>query len=105
MIGGDQGRGLRLVEYHHIINAFQRGKNLGAIILRHDGAIWPLAPANRRIGVEADHERVALFPCEVEVIHVSRVQDVETAVGEDELEGFLAKARAFLLHGSATQYL
>ena len=39
-------------------------------------------PADRRVGVEADHERVAFAPGGLEQLDVARVQQVEHAVGE-----------------------
>ena len=54
-------------------------------MLGHEGAIVALLPAHRGVGVQAEDQEVALLAGELQQVGVAVVEDVEAAIGEDDL--------------------
>jgi hypothetical protein len=73
----------RLIENHHSINAFQRCKNFRSLAFRQDRASGAFQLADARITVEADDQRVTETARLLEAADVPGMQQIETAVGED----------------------
>ena len=55
------------------------------LVLGHERPIRPLLTADRRVGVQPEDQEVALLTRELQQVGVAVVQDVEAAVGEDDL--------------------
>ena len=90
----DQRQRRVLVEQDHAIHGGEAGEHPGARLLARHRPRGALAePPDRGVGVEADHERVALAPGGLEQLDVAGVQQVEHAVGEHDRAPLAARAR------------
>ena len=65
-------------------DAFQRSEHRGAISLAVDGTAGAFVLADSIIAVEPDEEGVAEVACAFEIGDVAGMEDVKTAVGNDE---------------------
>ena len=65
-----------------VVDAAQRGDELGAIGGRHDRPARPLQRRDRRIVVDRDDEAIGFARGRLQVADVADVQQVEAAVGE-----------------------
>lgn len=75
---------LVFVEDNHGIDAAQRTKNEGPVFLAIDGSAG-LGPTDRGVAIEPENEGIALLAGEVEIGDVAAVEDIEAAIGKDEL--------------------
>ena len=81
----EQGERRALVEQHDKIHALQRGKHRGAVVLRIERAVGPLAQgACRGVRIQAHDQARPLGARLREIGHMAPVQDVEHAVGEHQ---------------------
>src|SRR5262249_48599862 len=65
-----------------VIDRLKAGQDNSSGLLRLNGPIRSLEGANAGITVEPDDEQVGLGSCLLQVLNVTRVQDVEAAVGK-----------------------
>ena len=80
--GDDRARS-RFVEDEDRADAFEAGKDFGALVLRDHGSARAFEGANTAIAVDADDEEIAEGTGGFEAADVSRMKKVEAAVGED----------------------
>ena len=74
------------VEDHDRVDACQRAQHFGALSLGVDRPIVPFVQRpGRPVGVDGDDQRVAELARLLQIAHVARVQQIEDAVGEDDL--------------------
>src|SRR6266850_3183845 len=98
---GDEAERRVLVEQDHAVDRREGGKQPGPSGFIHDGAIRSLAePADRGVGVDADHERVALGTGRLQQAHVTGMQQIEHAVGEHHRPALGSAPGTGLLHGA-----
>ena len=90
----DDGLGRLLAEEHDVVYGAQRPDDSRAVALAVDGTPRALVLSHRGIGIEPEHEDVAVRLRLLEVAHMARVQDVEAAVREDDGRARLAQRRA-----------
>lgn len=83
-----------LWEDDHGVDALERGEHVGAVRLRAHRPPRALETPHRVVAVEADDERVGGRPRGDEEIDVSRMQEVEYAVGERDAAGGGAPPRS-----------
>jgi hypothetical protein len=88
---GDDFVGRVLIEDYARVHDGESRKEFGAFGLGCDRAARSLVRTNRSIRVDADDERVAFLPGGGEIADVSRVQEIEHAVGEDDNVAFGAE--------------
>ena len=75
-----------LVEHHHQVDRLERRQHFGARLLVRDRPTFALEPARRGVAVEPDHQPVAAGACLGQHLDVTRVNDVEAAVGEADAQ-------------------
>ena len=80
------------VEDRHRVDAAQGGNDLRSLVLRVDRPRRSLVGAHRAVGVDRDDQRVAERACVDQIAHVSRMQKIEDAVGEDDAASLRANA-------------
>ena len=73
-----------LVEDHGGIDGRERGNHFGALVFRIDRPRRPLVRTNRSIGIDADDQRIAEGAGSVQIADVTRMEQIEDAVGEDD---------------------
>ena len=74
------------VEDHDGVDARERREHFGALGLAIDRPIRALLErARRSIGVDGDDQRIAQAPRLAQIAHVAGMQEIEHAVGEDDL--------------------
>ena len=76
---------VRLVENYDVIHGGERGNKFGARLRGQNRAAGAFESANTRIGIYRDDEEIAFAARALEIADVSRVQNIETAVGEHDL--------------------
>lgn len=69
------------------IDRFQGGEDGGAVVLGIDGAALAFQAADGGIAVDADEEKVTEIAGGLEVGDVAEVEEIEAAVGDDEIFG------------------
>ena len=77
------GRGV-LVEDNDRVHAGESRDDLRAFRLGQDRPALPLAALDGAVGVDSDDEPVPLSPGRLEIPDVADVEQVESAVGEDD---------------------
>jgi hypothetical protein len=82
--GLDERPRLVLVKEDDTIDGTKRGKDRRAIALRIDRPARAFDPKHGGIAVQTDNERVALSPRKVEVLNMTAVENIKTAIREDE---------------------
>ena len=87
-----------LVEDHRRIDARERGHNLRPLALRRDRPFGSLVRPDGSIGIDRDDQQIARAPRGLQVPHVTRVQQVEDAVGENDLAARTALAVCKIHH-------
>ena len=87
--GPDQLEGSVLVEHRDGVHGLESGEHIGTIGFRAYGALGPLQAANARVAVETHDECVTTFTRAAQDVEVSRVKQVEDAVGEDDAPALL----------------
>src|SRR5258708_22414343 len=78
-----------LVEHDDAVHDLEGREHVGAVRLRSGGAIGALEPANGRVAVEADDERVAEGARTEQHVDVPGMQEIEDAVGEHDAAGLV----------------
>src|SRR5207249_3601641 len=73
-----------VVEYDDVVDVAERRQELGALCGRHQRTPRALQARHRGVRVDADEEHVAEPPGGAKVAEVADVQEVETAVREDD---------------------
>ncbi len=81
----DEPGGALVAEDHHGVDRAQRGHDLGSVVLRIDRPGRSLELAHRGVRVQRHDQGVAERARLVEVADVAGVQQVEAAIGEDQL--------------------
>jgi hypothetical protein len=81
----DDGTRSGFVEDEDSVDAFEAGEDLGALVLRDDGAAGSFEGANAAIAVDANNEEIAKGAGGFEAADVARVKEIEAAIGEDNL--------------------
>ncbi len=81
-----------LIENGNVVDTIQGGKNFGALTLGDDGARGAFERPHRTVAVQAYHQDIAQFPRFLEASHMTDVQQIIAAVGEDDLFAFLLVA-------------
>ena len=89
----DQGAHVGLGKHDHGVHVGEGGQNFGALGGGHQRTPGALQAAHRLIRIETDHEFSAELLGGAEIADVADVQQVETAVGQDDA---LAGAAPFL---------
>jgi len=87
---------VRLVENYDAIDGGERGNKFSARLRGQNRAAGTFESANTRIGIYRDDKDAAFAARAFEIAHVSRVQNVETAVREHDLfsaRSMLSEAR------------
>jgi hypothetical protein len=69
------------VKDDHVVDRLERRDKLGALGVRDE---WPAGLADRGVGVDADHEYVALQARQPQVPQMANVQQVENTVGQHD---------------------
>jgi hypothetical protein len=82
---GDDGAGSRFVEDENRVDAFEAGEDFGALVLRDYGAAGSFEGADAAVAVDANDEDIAEGAGGFEAADVSRVKEIEAAIGEDNL--------------------
>lgn len=73
-----------LIKQNNKINAGQPCQHQSPAVFIINGPIRGFTkPTDRSIGIESQYQNIAQIACLAEVIHVARVQDVETPVGKN----------------------
>ena len=83
-----QPRHVQLLKDGDEIHARERGDDLGPFRLRRHRVIRAFQRANGIVRVDGDNEHVTERLRAFEIAHVSHVQQVEAAVGEDDAPAF-----------------
>jgi len=91
---GDQFARRGFVKNHHEVHGCQGRQDLGTFPFAYDGPSWSFQCANAGVTINADHQEVAQRTAAVEGANVPRMQQIETAVGEDNA----ARAARFAAH-------
>ena len=86
-----------LREHDHVVDRGEAGEHLGALAGVQDGAAGSLQAAHGRVVVEPDDQHVAERARRGEIAHVSRMEQIEAAVGEDHAG---ARRTAVVEHGA-----
>ena len=82
------------VENHYEVHRPERRQDLGAFPFAYDGPSWSFQCANAGVAINADHQEVAERAAAFEGANMPRMQQIETAVGEDSA----ARAASFAAH-------
>jgi hypothetical protein len=85
--GFDEFDGSFIAEADDIIDGLEAGENGHAIGQAIDGAGRALEAFDAFVGIDCHDEQVALLAGEIHVLDVAGVENVEDAVGKDDLEG------------------
>src|SRR5213079_29529 len=72
-----------LLEHDYGVHHLQGREDVTSLRRRSDRALGSLEPAHGVIAVHADHERFSVLARAQQHVHVSRMQEIEHAVGED----------------------
>src|SRR6185437_9380672 len=91
---GDHFLGRGLIEEHDVIHAFERGQDLGALLLGDDRTAGAFAAADAGVGVDGDEEDVAEEAGSLQRLQVAGVEEIVAAVGQDQVEAGAAEAVA-----------
>jgi len=83
--GGNHPFGVGIVENGDVVHRPQTGQHAGADFLAEDRPRLALQPPDGGIRVDGHHQEVAQLPGLFQVGEMTRVQQVETAIGEDDL--------------------
>src|SRR6266487_448423 len=104
---GHQRTGCWLGKYCDVVDAGERGQNFGSFGLRNERPAGAFEGMRTGVIIEAEDQEIAERPSLLEVAHVAKVEQVETAIGEDatlarllpalHLGGELLAATYFLL--------
>lgn len=73
-----------LVNNERRVHRVEREQQLGTLVLRVDRPVISLVCANRSIGVDGHHQRIAERSCFSEKPDVAGVEKIEHAAGEDD---------------------
>ena len=96
----DQVQGRVLVEHDDQVDEGIERKHVGPLVLGDIGPGGALEPPDRGVGVQSQDEEIALAAGELQEVGVAIVEDVEAAVGEDDLApGLLHLASALAGRG------
>ena len=93
---GDEFGRFRFVEDDDIVDGLKGGEDASPVTLRHQRAKLSLVSPHGGVGVEPDDQSIALLTREGEVIHMSGVENVEAAVGEDKFLPLCAERATYL---------
>jgi len=80
----DEAQRRRLAEAGDVVDHFECRHHLAAIAQLDQRPFRPLEAPHRGIGIECHHQDVAERPGGTQIAHVPGVQEIETAVGEDD---------------------
>ena len=80
----DQLIGCVFIEMAYAIYKFQRRQQARSCSFILNRAIFALEAPNRSIGIETDDKSISHFPGFLQVVYMSRMQDVKTSIGEDD---------------------
>ena len=72
------------VEDRHRVDAPQCGDNLRSLVLRIDWTRWSLVGAHRAVRIDRDDQRITERPGVGRIADVTRVEQIEDAIGEDD---------------------
>ena len=87
---------VRLVENDDVIHGGESGNKFGARLRGQNRAAGTFEPTDTRIGIYRDDENVTFTARALEIADMSRVQNIETAVGKHDFLGagaMLSEAR------------
>lgn len=76
---------VRLIKDHNMIHTPKCGNKRRSFILIQDRAPGSFQAANRPVAVDRHNERIAQCACTFEIAHVADVENIEAAVGKDDL--------------------
>jgi hypothetical protein len=79
------------VEHNHGVNACETGQHFRPFVLRIERSIRPFDGAHRPVGIHTDDERVSFATCILKISHVTWMQEIEHAVGEDHFPAGVAQ--------------
>ena len=96
--------GSRLIEDGCLVNTTYCRQQLCALVLGHYGPAWTLVAANRRVRVHSYYKNIAQVAGGLQVAHMSYVQHVERAIGENKLFALVAPMGAQSLQLSERDY-
>jgi hypothetical protein len=82
---GDDFAWGEIIENHDRVDAFQSSENFGTFAFRQDWTPGAFQLADTGVAVEANNEHVPETASLLETADVTGVQQIETAVGEDDL--------------------
>jgi alkylhydroperoxidase family enzyme len=82
---GDEFLWRQIIENHDRVDAFQRSENFGTFAFRQERTPGAFQLADTGITVEANDERIPETASLLEAADVPGVQQIETAVGENDL--------------------
>ena len=74
-----------IIEKDNVIHTGQPGQDFGTLFLGNDGSQFAFDGAHGSIRIEPHHQQVSGPACGREVADMPHVQQVETAVGENDL--------------------
>ena len=75
---------VELVKNHDVIHGAESGDQRRAGAFGENGAAFAFEFARARIGIDAHYEDIAFAPRSLQIAHVSNVQQIEDAIGEND---------------------
>ena len=81
---GDDGSHIGFGENHHRVHVCERGNDLGAFRLGHNGPSLALELPHGLIRINCDHQPASESLGSAQISHVTYVQQIESAVSEDD---------------------
>src|SRR5215469_14104452 len=80
---GNQRTGRWLGKYGDVVDVGERGQDFGSFFLRDERSARAFQNTRASVIIETEDQKIAERPRLLEVAHVAKVEQVETAVGKD----------------------
>ena len=81
--GLNQGQWRRFIKHRYVTDAFQSRQKQAAFECTQDRPLRSFYFSDRSVAVNSNHQGVAQTACILKITYVPRMQNIETAVGED----------------------